>query len=172
MESGMRGAEGINLSTIPKHPNPNQPPRRLKRPQKRNLPRSIQTIPKLMVIRRKKKENHIWKNNQKVALLQLIINQIALGKGTENIDLKAEGWNQVQKYITNRFEIIFEPTQKPKGKIISLYFCVSICSQGGSWVSLQDVSHQGDNFRIFLSLASTINKLVCQALEDSSLHLG
>ncbi|KNZ51548.1 hypothetical protein VP01_390g5 [Puccinia sorghi] len=72
-------------------------------PQAKNIQSQINS--QVTVIRRKKKRNHIWTNDP---LLQLIIDQISLGKGTENGNLKAEGWNQAhQNKIFGRLCVTF-----------------------------------------------------------------
>ncbi|KNZ49101.1 hypothetical protein VP01_520g6 [Puccinia sorghi] len=54
---------------------------------------------------KERKGNLIWTNDQKSALLiTCIIGQlIAFGKWTDNVNLKAKGWNQVQKEMTECF---------------------------------------------------------------------
>ncbi|KNE91666.1 hypothetical protein PSTG_14930, partial [Puccinia striiformis f. sp. tritici PST-78] len=42
--------------------------------------------------KKKKKPNHPWTDDQRVALLAFIHDQISLGKGTDNGNLKSEGW--------------------------------------------------------------------------------
>ncbi|KNZ50812.1 uncharacterized protein VP01_4226g4 [Puccinia sorghi] len=46
-----------------------------------------------------KKLNHMWTSNQKMALLTYLIEPITLGKGTDNGNLKAEGWMCVAKQM-------------------------------------------------------------------------
>ncbi|POW04616.1 hypothetical protein PSTT_10263, partial [Puccinia striiformis] len=47
--------------------------------------------------KKKKKKNHNWTEEQRIALLSLILDQVDLGKGTDNRNLKSEGWTAVQK---------------------------------------------------------------------------
>ncbi|PLW49063.1 hypothetical protein PCANC_12148 [Puccinia coronata f. sp. avenae] len=71
----------------------------------------------------KKKKNHTWTDDQRVALVTFILDQIALGKGTDNGNLKAEAWNQVVKEMNTRFDIQFdrEQVKNQKGAIRKLY---------------------------------------------------
>ncbi|KNE96933.1 hypothetical protein PSTG_09802 [Puccinia striiformis f. sp. tritici PST-78] len=73
--------------------------------------------------KKKKKPNHPWTDDQRVALLAFIHDQIALGKGTDNGNLKGEGWTAVRKDMFDRFEITFDNKQlkNQKGAIRKLY---------------------------------------------------
>ncbi|KAI7952784.1 hypothetical protein MJO29_008415 [Puccinia striiformis f. sp. tritici] len=73
--------------------------------------------------KKKKKKNHPWTDDQRVALLAFIHDQIALGKGTDNGNLKSEGWTAVRKEMVDRFEIKFDEEQlkNQKGAIRKLY---------------------------------------------------
>ncbi|POV98812.1 hypothetical protein PSHT_13858 [Puccinia striiformis] len=70
-----------------------------------------------------KKGNHAWTNEQRTALITLIIHQISLGKGTDNGNLKGEGWTQVGKDMLERFGIKFTTKQltSQKGSMRKLY---------------------------------------------------
>ncbi|POV97415.1 hypothetical protein PSTT_15063 [Puccinia striiformis] len=46
--------------------------------------------------KKKRKPNHDWTEDQRVALLSLILDQVALGKGTDNGNLKSEGWTELK----------------------------------------------------------------------------
>jgi hypothetical protein len=76
---------------------------------------------------KEKKPNHIWTNNQKEALLTFIIDQILLGKGTDNGNLKAEGWTCVVKKMIEQFSIKFkrEQLKNQKGAIRKIYIDMS-----------------------------------------------
>ncbi|KAI7946152.1 hypothetical protein MJO29_012540 [Puccinia striiformis f. sp. tritici] len=73
--------------------------------------------------KKKKKPNHPWIDDERVALLAFIHDQIALGKGTDNGNLKSEGWTAVRKEMVDRFEIKFDDEQlkNQKGAIRKLY---------------------------------------------------
>ncbi|KAI7934019.1 hypothetical protein MJO29_016590 [Puccinia striiformis f. sp. tritici] len=73
--------------------------------------------------KKKKKPNHPWTDDQRVALLAFIHDQISLGKGTDNGNLKSEGWTAVRKDMFDRFEITFDNEQlkNQKGSICKLY---------------------------------------------------
>ncbi|POW15821.1 hypothetical protein PSTT_01855 [Puccinia striiformis] len=70
-----------------------------------------------------KKGNHTWTPNQETALIQYILDQKALGKGTDNANLKAKGWTQVSRDMYNKFKIEFTNIQlkNQKGYMQKLY---------------------------------------------------
>jgi hypothetical protein len=85
----------------------------------------------------KKKKNHTWTDDQRVALVTFILDQIALGKGTDNGNLKAEAWNQVVKEMNTRFDIQFdwEQVKNQKGAIRKLYINMKflLAQSGFGW---------------------------------------
>ncbi|KNF04047.1 hypothetical protein PSTG_02755 [Puccinia striiformis f. sp. tritici PST-78] len=70
-----------------------------------------------------KKGNHTWTPNQETALIQYILDQKALGKGTDNANLKAKGWTQVSRDMYSEFKIEFTNIQlkNQKGYMQKLY---------------------------------------------------
>ncbi|KAI7964149.1 hypothetical protein MJO29_004576 [Puccinia striiformis f. sp. tritici] len=73
--------------------------------------------------KKKKKPNHNWTDEQRNSLLNFILDQITLGKGTDNGNLKAEGWNAVRKNMFHWFKINFTDDQvkNQKGAVRKLY---------------------------------------------------
>ncbi|POW10801.1 hypothetical protein PSTT_05824 [Puccinia striiformis] len=73
--------------------------------------------------KKKKKPNHNWTEEQRNSLLNFILDQIALGKGTDSGNLKAEGWTAVRKDMFKRFNINFNDDQvkNQKGAVRKLY---------------------------------------------------
>ncbi|KAI7943044.1 hypothetical protein MJO29_012888 [Puccinia striiformis f. sp. tritici] len=55
-----------------------------------------------------KQGNHIWTKEERITLLSLMLDQVALGKGTDNGNLKGEGWSQVAKEMKAEFGIEFQ----------------------------------------------------------------
>ncbi|POW19396.1 hypothetical protein PSHT_04671 [Puccinia striiformis] len=73
--------------------------------------------------KKKRKPNHNWTEDQRLALLSFILDQVALGKGTDNGNLKGKGWTAVRKAMYDRFQIHFnnEQLKNQKGHIQKLY---------------------------------------------------
>ncbi|KNF06205.1 hypothetical protein PSTG_00713 [Puccinia striiformis f. sp. tritici PST-78] len=73
--------------------------------------------------KKKKKPNHNWTEDQRVALLNFILDQISLGKGTDNGNLKGKGWTAVGAAMYKRFKIKFDNEQlkNQKGAVRKLY---------------------------------------------------
>jgi hypothetical protein len=73
----------------------------------------------------------------RVALVTFILDQIALGKGTDNGNLKAEAWNQVVKEMNTCFDIQFdrEQVKNQKGAIRKLYINMKflLAQSGFGW---------------------------------------
>ncbi|KAI7941298.1 hypothetical protein MJO29_013372 [Puccinia striiformis f. sp. tritici] len=46
--------------------------------------------------KKKRKPNHNWTEDQRLALLSFILDQVALGKGTDNGNLKGKGWTALK----------------------------------------------------------------------------
>ncbi|KNF00597.1 hypothetical protein PSTG_06013 [Puccinia striiformis f. sp. tritici PST-78] len=55
-----------------------------------------------------KQGNHIWTKEEKITLLSLMLDQVALGEGTNNSNLNGEGWSQVAKEMKAEFGIEFQ----------------------------------------------------------------
>ncbi|KAI7942863.1 hypothetical protein MJO29_012707 [Puccinia striiformis f. sp. tritici] len=70
-----------------------------------------------------KKGNHTWTSNHETTLIQYILDQKALGKGTDNANLKAKGWTQVSRDMYSEFKIEFTNIQlkNQKGYMQKLY---------------------------------------------------
>ncbi|KNE92571.1 hypothetical protein PSTG_14005 [Puccinia striiformis f. sp. tritici PST-78] len=73
--------------------------------------------------KKKKKKTHNWTEDQRITLLSLILDQVDLGKGTDNGNLKSKGWTAVRKEMFNQFKIAFEDHQlkNQKGDIRKLF---------------------------------------------------
>ncbi|KNE97479.1 hypothetical protein PSTG_09311 [Puccinia striiformis f. sp. tritici PST-78] len=73
--------------------------------------------------KKKKKPNHNWTKDQRVALLNFILDQISLGKGTDKGNLKGEGWTAVRAALYKLFKIKFDNEQlkNQKGAVCKLY---------------------------------------------------
>ncbi|KAI7945965.1 hypothetical protein MJO29_012353 [Puccinia striiformis f. sp. tritici] len=73
--------------------------------------------------KKKRKSNHDWTKDQLFALLSFILDQVALGKGTDNGNLKGEGWTAVWKAMYDQFQIHFDNEQlkNQKGHVRKLY---------------------------------------------------
>ncbi|KAI7950750.1 hypothetical protein MJO29_009424 [Puccinia striiformis f. sp. tritici] len=73
--------------------------------------------------KKKRKPNHDWTKDPCFALLSFILDQVALGKGTDNGNLKGKGWMAVRKAMYDRFQIHFndEQLKNQKGHVQKLY---------------------------------------------------
>ena len=100
----------------------------------------------------KKKKNHTWTDDQSVALLNFILDQIALGKGTDNGNLKADAWGQVVKEMNARFDMSFDRAQvkNQKGAIRKLYIDMKflLAKSGFGWnASTRMVTADNDTWK-------------------------